>query len=251
MKAGKVLLLFLIVLFGCGLLWGDTQNTSGADPKNAYEIKLQELNTLEQKGIRNADLYNNIGICHFHTGKKGIAMLYFLRALNLNSAHKEARENLDYIIDISPDKALYPQHAYLVQLFFRFYNYMNINRLSIVVLILFALFVLSLHWLMHYDESREKALPILIMLIAFFILGSFSAMLITKYQRMRYNPKAVVSATETDGYDGSGEQYNRLFTIREATIVQIEESDGKWSLVSLPNGISGWVKSNDLTRVLN
>ncbi len=215
-----------------------------------YQAHLDKLQQFEQKGIKNADLYNNIGICHFHLGNNGLAALYFLRAQSLNSAHHEARENLEYIIDLSPDKAMYPEHVYLVQLFFRVYNYLDINRLALVVLLLVAFFVLSLHWLLNYDPSRERGLPILMILISLILLTSFSAMLITKYRRITYNKKAVLIAAETDGYDGSGTQYNKLFTIREALILQVEKSNEGWSLVSLPNGISGWVQDKDIARVV-
>ncbi len=239
----SVLILLLALLILSSALGAET------GPEIDYEAQLTELLKLDEQGIQNPDLYNNIGICYHYLGSRGKAALYFLRAQNLDSSHVEARENLEYIIDLSVDKAMYPDHVYLVQLFFRVYNYLNINRLALVVLLLFALFVLSVHWLLNYDPLREKGLPVLMILISLVLLFTFSAMLATKYRRMMHNQKAVVIAEETDGYDGSGMQYNRLFTIREALILQIEKSSDGWSLVSLPNGISGWVQDKDIARV--
>jgi len=53
---------------------------------------LEQMLELERSGVQNADLYYNIGVGYWQTGQSGKANLYFLRALNLNSAHKAAAE---------------------------------------------------------------------------------------------------------------------------------------------------------------
>ncbi len=241
----KYLLVF-IMLVSAGAILAQADSLSQVN----NEIELERLIKLDQKGIQNPDLYNNIGVYYYHVGRFGFAARYFLKALNLDSAHSDALNNLDHIIDISKDKALYPEQTYLVKLFFRVYNYLNINRMAVLTLILFAVFILTIHWLLHFDPSREKGLPMLFVIISTLLLIAMCATLITKYQRMINNRKAVVIVTETDAYDGGGTQYNMLFSIHEALIVNILKEENGWSLVSLPNGSSAWVKSTDILPVI-
>jgi tetratricopeptide (TPR) repeat protein len=73
----------------------------------------------------NPDLYYNLGVTYWQTGQSGMASLYFLKALHLDSAHKAARENLNYSIRLSKDRDLYPQRLFLVRVFLEVYDFMN------------------------------------------------------------------------------------------------------------------------------
>ncbi|MBF0489750.1 MAG: hypothetical protein HQL15_03920 [Candidatus Omnitrophica bacterium] len=48
---------------------------------------------------RNVKLLNDIGLCYIQEGDKLQAEQYFKMALGLNPSYKEARKNLDQIID--------------------------------------------------------------------------------------------------------------------------------------------------------
>lgn len=236
----RAIFICLIALFALGLYAVEAVD---------YEAKLHELQSLEERGIKNPDLYFNIGVCHFHLDSHGYAALYFLKALNLDSAHTKARENLEYVLDRSPDKVLYPSHSYLASVFLRLYNYLNINRMALLCLILAMIFGIALHWFLHYDPAREKGLPLLVLMLCAMLLAVNIIMLVTKYRRMVRNPKAVVIARQSDAFDGSGDNYNRLFGVHEALLVQVEIYAPDYCLVNLPNGSSGWIKTADLAFV--
>jgi len=242
----KRLLLVLILLLLSQLGW--TQNTTNT-PTPDYGTKLREYQQMERQGIINADLFYNIAVCHYRLGKSGLASRYLLMALNIDSDHKLSQENLEYIIDKSRDKALYPETAYLVKVFLNIYNFLNINRLSLITLILLLLLALCLHWFFHYPPDREKGLPILLLIICGFIFIATSALLMSKYKRMLNPQKGVVIVAETDALDGAGNEYNRLFSIHEALIVKIEQERPGWLLISLPNGIGGWVPAANIAIV--
>ena len=68
-----------------------------------YQQTLQKLEAKAAHGVKNADLFYDMGVCHYQLGNTGKAVLYFLRALNLNSAHKQAKQNLLYIHNLHPE----------------------------------------------------------------------------------------------------------------------------------------------------
>lgn len=70
-----------------------------------YQQTLQKLEAKLHK-VKNADLFYDMGVCHYQLGNTGKAVLYFLRALNLNSAHKQAKQNLLYIHNLHPELSL-------------------------------------------------------------------------------------------------------------------------------------------------
>lgn len=244
-------MLLIAIFITCSWLFSQSIVSKTAPTKGTnYSDEVQELLQLEKQGIHNADLYNNIGICYYHQNQIGLATVYFLRALNLKSDHQDAKNNLEFVIDLSKDKAIYPQRAFLVQLFFRWYDFLNINRFALLTLFLFVLFAISVHWTIHYDREKELGLPVLFTLISAILLFTCSVMLFTKYNRMRHNTKAVIISKEAEGYSGAGTQYSKLFQINEGLIVNVQKESGEWYLILLPSGVNGWIKKTELLRVL-
>ncbi|PKN77785.1 MAG: hypothetical protein CVU48_10430 [Candidatus Cloacimonetes bacterium HGW-Cloacimonetes-1] len=247
----KKLMMLIVLFMACNWLMSQSIVSKSAPvPGMDYRNEIQKLLQIEKQGTQNADLYNNIGICYYHLNQTGVATVYFLRALNLKSDHPDAKNNLDFVMDLSKDKALYPQRAFLVQFFFRWYDFLNINRFALLALFLLLLFALSVHWTIHYDREKELGLPVLFTLISAILLFTCTVMLFTKYNRMRHNSKAVIISSESDGYSGAGTQYNKLFSASEGLIVHIQKESGEWSLILLPNGVSGWIRKTELLRVV-
>jgi len=210
---------------------------------------LEQMKSLEAGGVRNADLYYNLGVGYWQTGQSGMANLYFLRALNLDSAHKSAGENLDYIIGMSQDKELYPQRLFLVRVFFRAYDFMTLNRMALLSLILLLLCALSVHWLLHYDPDKERGLPTLISGI-FFVLFLISVLFLgVKAYRQAFNAKAVVISPKADLRSEATSEASRVAVVHEALILIIEKESEGWCLVRLPDGNKGWLPEDDLMRV--
>lgn len=234
--------LILILVFAMGLL---SAVTSVPD----YRQTLGELSKLEEKGISNPDLYYNIGVCHARLGNESKAVLYFLRALNLNSAHRDARHNLDYIISLSPDRELYPRRQFVGNILLSFYHWFNLNRLALALLIMLLITALSTHWLLHYPGDRERGLPVLLTISAAILLTCVLIAMVGKIYRLQYNRKAVVQSPSAQLYASPDSERNSIRVLHQSLIVEISQSKGDWFMVNLPGGINGWVKRQDVLRV--
>lgn len=209
-----------------------------------------ELKALEEQGIQNSDLYYNLGVTYWQLGESGMANLYFLRALNIDSAHKPAKENLSYVVGLSQDRDLYPQRLFLLQIFWEVYDFLSLNRMAILTLFLLLISVLSLSWLLHYDPDKERGLPSLILGICLFLLLSSISLLGVKAYRQAHNPKAVLIQSQADLRAEADDKASRVAVIHEALILIVEGSSQGWSLVRLPDGNSGWVQNEAIRRVL-
>lgn len=239
----KAIILTLILSFAISLLIAQAKAPD-------YKQTLAELSKLEEKGIRNPDLYYNLGVCQAHLGNESQAVLYFLRALNLNSAHREARHNLDYIISLSPDQELYPRQQFIGNLSRSLGQWFNLNRIALFTILLLILAALALHWLLHYPRDKEKGLPVLLTVLAVLLLLGLLTGLISKLYHQRTNPQAVVQAAVTQLYPEANTKVKSLRSLHQNLIVEIEESKGDWCRIKLPNGIEGWVGREDLLRVM-
>jgi uncharacterized membrane protein len=212
--------------------------------------EFDQLKALEEQGLQNPDLYYNLGVTHWQLGESGMANLYFLRALNLDSAHKPAKENLNYVIALSQDRDLYPQRLFLLQIFWEVYDFLSLNRMALLTLLLLLITVLSLSWLMHYDPDKERGFPSLIFSICLFMLLISTALLAVKAYRHAHNSKAVLIQSQADLRAEANPKASRVAAVHEALILIVEDSREGWSLVRLPDGKSGWIESKAIRRVL-
>jgi tetratricopeptide (TPR) repeat protein len=214
----------------------------------------QEADSLQHKAqqadkTNNADLYYNLGVDYFAAGNQGMANLYFLRALNLNSAHKMAKANLDLAVRLSSDANLYPERLFLVRALFQGLDFLSVNRVAYLSLILLLFSGLSLLWLLFYDPDKERALPILVLILfATLCLGSFSIMGFKSYAQ-KHNQQAVVVARATSLMPMDTEATKPITEIHAGLIVTVLETKPDYYAVRLPNGQVGRVVSESLRQV--
>jgi tetratricopeptide (TPR) repeat protein len=232
----KLHIVLICALLSCSILAGS---------------EYDRLKALESSGVQNADLYYNLGVTYWQTGQSGMANLYFLKALNLNSAHNLAKENLDYVIALSEDRDLYPQPLFLVRVFFEVYDYLNLNRIAILSLILLIFSAISLSWLMHHDPDKERGLPSLIFGICLVLFLISAVLLGVKSYRMVYNSKAVVISATAELRAEPDAAAKRVALIHEALILIVEEERSEWCLVRTPDGNSGWIPTAALRKVVD
>ncbi|MDD3535875.1 MAG: hypothetical protein PHC50_07015 [Candidatus Cloacimonetes bacterium] len=208
--------------------------------------KLLELDT---SGVQNADLYYNIGVGYWQDGQSGMANLYFLRALNLDSNHRAAKENLEYVIELSPDKSLYPQRQFLVSAFWQFYDFLTLNRLALISLVLFALFAAAWVWLLNYPLEKERGLPELVLgIMLFLFLGSASLLGIKAYRRA-YNNKAVMISQQEFLRQSIQSDSEKLMMLHEGVVLELIRTGKESHLVRTPDGVKGWLPAASIRMV--
>ncbi len=239
----------LVILAALLAVLGVTLPAAEAD--SLARISALQADLLKQlsSGVSNPDLYNQLGLSYYKQGEAGQAMLYFLRALRLNSNHREARNNHTYVLAKSADRELYGEPDFIGNLFRGILDFFSLNLLAVLTLIMLLLTTGCLHWLMHLPPDRERNVPVLWLLITGFLLLTFGVMLGLKYHLFQDSSKAVVMEKQLEGFGGPGSEFGKLFTVNEALVVHIDRTDKDWALITLPNGGAGWVQTSGLERV--
>jgi len=217
-------------------------------PIGTFTDSLQQATT-KAESTPNADLFYNLGVDYFTLGDVGHANLYYLKALNLNSAHKQARANLDTSIRLGQDAKLYPQHLFLVRALFQFSDFLSVQRLAVLALIFLLLSALAFIWLLFYDSEKERALPILILSFVLLLsISSFVALGIKSY-RQTHNPEAVIIAQRSDLFPAQGTSTNPVMELHAGLIVHVIEVKPDFWTVRLPNGEMGKISAKQLKKV--
>ncbi len=245
MKTAWITLALLFTTF----LLAATQQGSDASglsaSLNVYPDSMQQT-VIKAEKAPNADLFFNLGVDFFSLGDVGHANLYFLKALNINSAHKQARANLDTSMRLGQDSKLYPQRLFLVRVLYQFSDFLSVPRLAMFALIFLLLSALALAWLLFYDPEKELALPILTLsFVSLLCLCSFIALGIKSY-RQSHNPLAVVITPRCELFSAASAP---IMELHAGLIVHIIEAKTDFITVRLPNGETGKIETKHLKRV--
>ena len=247
------LLLVPVLLLFCQVLLAQVDTLQTPRYKNSGELfQLPDsldriINEAEQK--KNADLFYNLGVEFFSRGEIGMANLYFLKALNINSAHSQARTNLELSIHYSPDADLYPEQLFLVQVLYKVLNYLSVNRLAMGGIIFMFLSALALCWLLFYNPEKERALPILTMSLCVLLWISFFVTLGVKLHHQQHNRNAVIIAREAELLSPASN--NVIQEVHSGLIVRIVQENGNYYLVRLPDNQLGRVKKEVIRKVVS
>ncbi len=246
--------LWILIIALCLMALQAQNDLSSSIPGGAQLNEDQKvLSALEQQvaeGKNHPDIYFNIGVCHNQLGRPGLATLYYLKALSLDSAHPEARHNLMLLQELNPSAANRENNPFLVQLLYDILAWLNYSRLALLILIFLGLTILCAHWLLHYPPDAEKGPPILLLSIFALLLVLTSTILIVKRQRASQDNSAVVTvplATTYKDKSATGNSEN----LPEAYIVRIMDQQSDLYRVRLKDGSLVWIKRSDLTRLLD
>lgn len=244
----KILSLLLWLMLLCSVVTAVSldavHQTAVSEYRNKqFDKALANFSFLEKSNIHNPDLYYNIANCYFKMNRIGLAVLYYKKALLLNSSHRLARKNLNFALKFTRDKQSTENQNFLTTLILSVYNSLSLNILSWILLILIAIIAFLWFKLIRKKTMYEITIKFLIVntaIIAFFFL-IWCGMRFYHYEN---NNEAVVLASIVNGYSGPGEDFTKLFTIHEGLIIKLVKQNEGWTQISLPNGLSGWVRSS-------
>ncbi len=217
---------------------------------NDFDTALRMYSELESSIGQNPDILYNIGNCYFRLNRIGLAILYYKKALLINSSHQLAQKNLNFALKFTIDKQDFDNQNFLSNIVSRVYHSLSLNFLSIICLVFLLLLVVIIHRLLRGNPEYVHTVQ-LIFIVLIFINLLFISWTGIRFYHYKNNNTAVILSSEVSAYSGPGEKYTKLFTIHEGLIVKINKQDNAWSLLSLDNGLSGWVRSSTYKMVAN
>ncbi len=189
--------------------------------------------------------FNRAGV--FAKQKKyGKSVLYFERAKLIYDGYPPLEKNIRLIKQSTGANRFSLEVNGLIKAIFFYYFYFSRYSLVNLIVVITILFLLFLSYGFYRLLVGKLWFKIVVSLFVF-IIGLFAISYFLKQKKDFNENRAIV--IEKVKLFGTKNRQNSLTTLPEATELIIEKTDGNIALVTLPSGLSGWVKSDCYSKI--
>ena len=202
--------------------------------RDAYE-------QLVKAGSRNPAVFLNLGHADFRLGRDVAAAINYRRALALDPANTAARSSLEHVLGKLGVPAPGLGAAEIVGKYISFDLLALIGSLSFwagTIVLVFALF----------SVTRRPGLAVLGVLVAL-VGATLVAIAWAGDSRIALAKTSIVVGDAADARSTPADNAQKLADLPVGTPVRIIAARDDWSLVRLPVGVDGWVRSAALEPV--
>jgi tetratricopeptide (TPR) repeat protein len=238
----SILLLIPLLIFAKEY---DLTAANSAYQEQNYQKAKEEYMKLANEGVKNYELFYNLGNTYFKLNDPGNARLYYEKAAKFKPLDAELNENIAMLLASIKDKEEV-ERSFIETLLRRIYYAFSINLLGVFILIFFILMMAFIVLLIMSRSMVIKRL-VKIFLVVFAVIFFIAAM--TEVMRIRdfySDNNAVILDEVVIAYSGPSEDFPQIFTIHEGLKVSIERFDNDWVLIKLPSGNGGWILTSAL-----
>jgi tetratricopeptide (TPR) repeat protein len=217
---------------------------------NSYDSALACYSKILDAGVKNDAVYYNMGNCYYRLMKPGLARLYYEKAAALSPRDPDIEANIKIVTSVIVDRPTADDRTesdFLTSVLYGIHTLLPLNvQLIALCGLLFILSLLASAMLMKRGLARLwLAYGAVLCALLIIVAGASAGYKIYAMESRQY---AVILAPSADAKNQpSGNQ--TLFTAHEGTKLRIIKTVGEWSLVSLPNGASGWVPAEALGKI--
>jgi len=193
------------------------------------------------------EVFYNLGNSYFKLRHVGKAILNYERARRLRPRDRDVLLNLKLAKGMMVDKIEEPQRGFLLNMMLFLYDRMNINELTsvvwvfylaIVILLIFAIFIVSKRRLIFYTAGSIAVLLVL-----------FTIFLFSKIRSENFIKKAIVISQKVDVRSGPKEDYLLQFTLHEGAGFRVVEQRDSWYEISLSKDLRGWLPKDSVEAI--
>ncbi len=199
-----------------------------------------------ERGIINPDVYYNIGNTYFKLGKKGLAILYYEKALKLSPFDREIRDNLKYVEKTLGNPSTLPSRS-LGKFLESLGSYFNLRILSYVELGFYALFMALFLIYTFIRHMRFSLKPYLFTSLIIFILLLSGVIYLDRYSLK--HPRGVIVQPKVEVLEAPISTSEPAFLFTEGTKIKVLEIRGDWVLVVTLDGKQGWIMANQFEEI--
>jgi len=214
---------------------------------NNFEKALDNFLLAENTGLRSPDLYYNLGNVYFMLNKTALAIVYYKMALLLNSSHIPAQKNLEFALSVTRDSQIQQNENLLSNLIIRAFYYFSMNSLLTIILVILTIIILLIHiqWRFSNHDGTILRFANFILLFIFLI---FFGVVCARYYMINID-EAVIENDTVYVFSGPSENFTRLFTIHEGTVLRIQQEEAGWTQMTTMSGFSGWINTDSYIKI--
>ena len=192
-------------------------------------------------GIRNGQVYYNLGNACFRQGKIGEAVQNYLLAQQFLPRNEDLEANLGYARQKAEDR-IEPTPAGIVRNVLFWHDRLSIKEMILAFLACNVLFWCGLTVRLFFRHPAATWLALISCAIGIAMAGTAAARLIGEHT----GPPAVIIVREVPVRSGMDPESATLFVLHDGAEVSVEKERGDWSLVRFAVGKKGWVKKDQI-----
>ena len=215
--------------------------------ERAFDSALAGYQAIERTGLESAELYYNIGNCHFKSGDLGRAVLYYLRAKRLNPSDDDIDANLAFTRGFTRIQMEGVQLNPVYSLVESTLEPIALNTIAWIASGLFVLFVLSLTVRFGLGRTGSVVRVALGVLSILLLVAVFATTF--KYRRDYVVRRAVVVAEDCPVLSGPTPQAQIELHGAPGLVVEIVGGSGDYYNVLFENKRRGWILKDRLAVV--
>lgn len=238
---------FFIFLMGCSVPPAYSSDTAkffidgvGNYKNGDYAEAASNFQRMADGGVKNSELFYNLGNAYYKTGDYGRSVLYYEKALRLSPEDPDLNFNYDYVKSLLKDQQKDDGEALKKILFF--WNYiLSATTISILAIVFNAVFW-GMLILRKVTGKRIFKIPAITASVFAFVLTFTTAF---NYYESAFVKKAVILPEKVSVRSGLSENSTELFVLHAGTKVRIDKSRGDYVRIFFSEGKIGWIASKD------
>jgi tetratricopeptide (TPR) repeat protein len=216
-----------------------------------YDEAIAGYEAIIASGVRNSDVYYNLGNAYFKQGDTGRAILNYRRAQQLDPPDADIAANLALARAQTVDKLEVPPEGVLINIVEIAEEWLTLNQAAMVALGLWLLMCVAFVVAIFQPRWRRLSAGAMVILGILLLIGLVS--MANRLYKETQSPAAVIVAPQVDvtSGPGGGDQYLVEFELHAGAEVRLLESRIGWRRITLPGNLEGWVPGEAIEPVID
>ena len=244
-----LIVVLLVIAFLCNVEAGEGKReevffeANRAYKEGRFSDAVKGYEQLIRSGHCGGHIYYNLGNAYFRLDQVGKAVLNYERAKVLLPRDADLIFNLRYAADQRKDAISKDRN--LIKTTFFWLDWLTLGEFlwafAITNVVFWSILLARLFF------SHEWSYYLFLIFLAFWLISGVSFGL--KWFQITNDNRAVIIYEEVDVLAGPDIKDTILFKLHAGTIVDLERTEDKWSLVGLPQKKRGWVRPGAVERI--
>lgn len=214
--------------------------------KGEYTKAIENYEKILGNGEHSAELYFNLGNCHYKLNAIGPSILYYEKALLLKPNDREILNNLGYAQNMRLDAVEEMPKTEIAQLYEDVVNFLSFDQwayLSVFLIVLFVVAYLA-YFFLRFASHKRIAFVTGIFSLVIGILCVLMAYL--QFQEFKNDNPAIIFAKEVRISAEPNRNSEVVFTLHEGTKVNVLDQLNEWKKIRIADGQTGWLPEDNL-----
>jgi tetratricopeptide (TPR) repeat protein len=249
MKYYIYILVALISYTGVSQSENTFENANEAYADDQYPKAVQLYTSLLDDGLVSGELYFNLGNAYFKQSDLANAIFHYEKALQLNPADQEVRENLEIANTQTIDKIENAPESNLKTMVYTTTHLLKVNTwawVSVILSLLFGFFMV-LYFRSGTTRKKRSTFFIAILFLVFGVLSLLFGRL--QNQFLEEQSFAIIFKDQVQVHVEPNSRSDINFQMNKGTKVSTGSTFREFTQIELSDGSKGWVKTLILKKL--